>query len=283
MKSCNCVVSKSASASLAALALLSFAAGPVLARGPVGGPGLNALSTTPYGTQITPTNQGPVGGRPSGFYGSLLSQPVPRGSTNTNAVMNSVNGMNIRNVPYTGPSAGALTSPNFTAPQFNGSGMAAGMRVTSFSMTTPGPIMLPQSLGNPQQPGGAKQPYGANVLAPWAPFNYRSLSAYGSAQRGQQNSTEGNSRSENAPAPENSNRIDPATTNIGIPGAGNPGAPFDYHALSAYGYTERGQSPNAAPAIPPAAKAQGTPANSPRGGNQPANSNGAQTPATPAQ
>src|SRR5580704_5572907 len=163
MKSFKALVWISASAGLGTLALVTLAPGRLLARGPAGiaGPnspstmtrvygsptGLNALSTTPFGTQITPTNQGPVGGRPPGVYGSLLSQPVP----NSGIFTNSVNGMSIRNVPYTGPSASLLTSPGFTASQFNGSGSAAGLRPTSFYYGTPGPIMLPQSLGNPEQ------------------------------------------------------------------------------------------------------------------------------------
>ncbi len=231
MKSFKCLVRVGALTGLGILPLTTLATGKVLARGPAGisglnpaavglnpmRPGLTALSTTPFGTQITPTNQGPVGGRPPGQFGSLLSQPVVRPSN----VTNTFNGLNIRNVPYTGPSAVPWTSPG---PQWNGSGSAAGLPPTSFFSGVPGPYLLPESLGNPQQirvmpPTGKKDVYG---LAPWPKFNYRTISAYGDLDRGQQNSPAANSRSDNAVAPAKPIGVNPATTNIGVPGGGDP-------------------------------------------------------------
>jgi hypothetical protein len=293
MKSFKCLVWISASATLGTLALFTLAPGRLLARGPAGisglnapltasinptRPGLTALSTTPFGTQITPTNQGPVGGRPPGVFGSLLSQPVVR----PNTVTNTFNGLNIRNVPYTGPSAGPSTSSGFIAPQWNGSGSAAGLRPTSFFTGAPGPFLSPESLGNPQQirvmpPTGKRDAFG---LAPWPKFNYHSISAYGDLEHGQQNSPAANPGSGKAVGPAKPLGVNPATTNIGVPGGGSPAAPFDYHSLSAYG--ERDQPQSTAPENAPAGTAVGSPTNVPRPGNRPGpNSNSQQTPRPP--
>jgi hypothetical protein len=293
MKSFKCLVWVGALAGLGTLAQVTLTPSRLLARGPVGlaggvaaglnptHSGLTALSTTPFGTQITPTNQGPVGGRPPGVFGSLLSQPV----VSRSAFTNSFNGLNIRNVPYTGPSGALSTSPGFIGPQWNGSGSAAGLRPTSFYTGAPGPFMVPESLGNPGQirlmpPTGKKDVYG---LAPWPKFNYRSISAYGDLQSGQQNAPAENSRSGNAVGPAKPSGVNPAKTNIGVPGAGDAAAPFDYHSLSAYGDLQRDQPRSSAPENAPAGPATGSP-NSPGAGNRPAsNSNGPQTPRPPVQ
>jgi len=289
MKSLKCLVWLSALTGLGTMAQITLTTGRLLARGPVGisgqnapRSGLTALSTTPFGTQITPTNQGPVGGLPSGMYGSILSQPIVRPSS----VTNSFNGMNIRSVPYTGPTGSLfLTNPEFTAPQWNGSGSAAGQRPTFFFTGPPGPFMLPESLGNPEQirvmpPTGKKDAFG---LAPWPKFNYHSISAYGDVERGPENSPAANSRSGNPVGPAKPLRANPATTNIGVPGGTDPAAPFDYHALSAYGDVQRNQPQGTAPENTPARTGAGSPTNAPTGNAPASNSNGQQAPRPTAQ
>jgi hypothetical protein len=190
---------------------------------------LNALSTTPYGTQITPTNSGPV--RPGAM--------APRVATS-----NSIQGTMLLfgNTPYGGAAAAPSTAPGFVAPQFNGSGSAAGFRETSFPAIWAGPLVIPESLGNPQPGSG---------LAPWPKFEYRSLSAYGDLEVGKQSSPPVNSSSTMA-NPVLQNRMNPATTNIGIPGK-SLNEPYDYHALSAYGDLSREQE-SSPPAKSPAGK-----------------------------
>jgi len=145
--------------------------------------------------------------------------------------------------------------------------------------------MLPESLGNPQQirvmpPTGKKDAFG---LAPWPKFDYRSISAYGDLDRGHPNSPATNSRSDNAVAPARPIGVNPATTNIGVPSGGDPAAPFDYHALSAYGDLPRNAPQRTAPENPRTGPAAGS-TNSPRAGNRPAsNRNGQQSPAPPLQ
>jgi hypothetical protein len=139
--------------------------------------------------------------------------------------------------------------------------------------------MLPESLGNPQQirimpPTGKRDAYG---LAPWPKFNYHSISAYGDSAGGQQNPPAANSGSSTAVAPAKPIGVNPATTNIGVPGGGDPAAPFNYHSLSAYGDLPRNESQSTAPENPRTGPAAGSPKNSPGAGNRPA-SNGQQTP-----
>jgi hypothetical protein len=130
-------------------------------------------------------------------------------------------------------------------------------------------------------PTGKRDVFG---LAPWPKFNYHSISAYGDVQRGQQNFPAENSRPGNAVVPAKPLRVNPAKTNIGVPGAGDPAAPFDYHALSAYGDLQRNQPQGTAPENAPAGTGVGSPPNSPGAGNRPAsNSNGQQTPRPPVQ
>ena len=130
-------------------------------------------------------------------------------------------------------------------------------------------------------PTGKRDAYG---LAPWPKFNYHSISAYGDSKGGQQNSPAANSRSDNAVAPAKPLRVNPATTNIGVPGGGGLAAPFDYHSLSAYGDLQRNQPQSTAPENPPAGPAAGSPTNSPGAGNRPtSNNNGQQTPGPPVQ
>jgi hypothetical protein len=145
--------------------------------------------------------------------------------------------------------------------------------------------MLPESLGNPQQ-NGVMPPAGKNGasgLAPWPKFDYQSISAYRGVARGQQNSPAANSGAGNAVGPAKPAGVNPATTNIGVPGGGGPAAPFDYRSLSAYGDLDRNQPQSTAPGKSSAGNAGGSPTNTPGAGNQVApNSNGQQTPRPPA-
>jgi hypothetical protein len=137
--------------------------------------------------------------------------------------------------------------------------------------------MLPESLGNPQEirvmpPTGKKDAFG---LAPWPKFDYHSISAYRGVDRGQQNAPAASSGSGIAVGPAKQSRVNPATTNVGVPGGGDPAAPFDYRSLSAYGDLERNQPQSIPPGNRPAGTALGSPTNSPGAGNRPApNSNG---------
>ena len=217
-------------AALAGLGALTCNTAQAQARGPVGRPGLNALSTTVYGTQITPTNAGPVGGRPVGAIGPGFRSPaLPQsfmGTSSTNAT-NSL----FRNAPYGGPPAGiGAGGSSLAVPQYNGTGNASGLlRTNPYSSGLLGPVLVPDSLGNPMMSSGqnsAATNNGAlgNGANAGSPFDYRQLSAYGDLERNGQQSV---------PA-------DYWRTNKGGLGNGPESvAPFDVRSLSAYGDLER--------------------------------------------
>jgi|HubBroStandDraft_6_1064221.scaffolds.fasta_scaffold12064_3 hypothetical protein len=221
---------------LAGLGALTVNSAYAQARGPAGRPGLNALSTTVYGTPITPTNQGPVGPRPRGgvlpgFPSSWLPQ-TQMGTSSTNAT-NSL----LRNSPYSGSATGiGAGGSGLTVPQYNGTGNSTGLLPTNpYSSGRLGPVFIPESLGNPTPNGQNTMPNGQNPAGmnnsalgngpnSMATFDYRSLSAYGDLERNGQQTV-----------PPGYWRTDYRT----LGDRPESGTPFDFRSLSAYGDLER--------------------------------------------
>jgi hypothetical protein len=245
---------------LAAFGSLTLNTALAQGRGPAGRPALNALSTTVYGTQITPTNAGPIAGRRAfAINPGFATAPVP-GNVGTNSINSTMSLM--RNAPYGGSAAGIVPS-TVGVPQYNGTGNATGLlRTPSFSSGFPGPLMIPDSLGNPtlqNAPNGAT-PNGAAGNQAANLFDVRSLSAYGDLQ--------GDSQQSSPPA---SSPAGNRASRGNIPPMWPAGAGFDVHSLSAYGDLERAEQQGVQPGIAPPRTAQ------PRGGRQPAARNQAPT------
>jgi hypothetical protein len=262
-------------AGLVGLGALTVNSAYAQARGAAGRPGLNALSTTVYGTPITPTNQGPVGPRPRGgvlpgFPSSWLPQ-TQTGTSTTNAT-NSL----LRNAPYGGPSAAVGPGGSgLTVPQYNGTGNSTGLLPTNpYPSGRLGPVFIPESLGNPTPPNGENtMPNGQNQAGTnnsargngpnsMTTIDVRSLSAYGDLERnGQQTVPPGYWRTDYRALGDKS----------------DSGAPLDFWSLSAYGDLERNGQQTAPTGNSRTSKQSGPRNNGapqsgtrPSGGNQPA-------------
>jgi hypothetical protein len=198
----------------------------------------NALSTTVYGTQAPGirTNAGPIAGRPAfAISPNFPTAPVPRlGGTNSIRQTNALFG----NTPYAGPQP-PPGGTGINEPGWNGTGNPSGrLRSPSFSRNVPGPLLIPESLGNPEQKedeiptlngppltGKRAAAYRATMDA-----YVRSISAYGTAEPG---------------APETSPPAKPQTGEPTLRRSRWPEWPnekaFDVHSISAYGDLERAE------------------------------------------